>query len=134
MLEKYPNDVKVVFKNFPLRNHKFAQPAAIGALAANEQGKFWEFHDELFANYNRLNDQKIEEIAQNVGLDMDRYNQDSKNPSLIAAVNRDMQEGIAAGVRGTPTLFVNGRLLKRRNIEGFQAIINKELAKLRNKK
>ena len=60
--------MKLVFKNFPLRNHKFARPAAIAALAANKQGKFWELHDQLYKNYNKLNEQKIREIAQQVGL------------------------------------------------------------------
>jgi protein-disulfide isomerase len=54
VLEQYPNQVKLVYKNFPLRNHKFAKPAASAALAAGEQGKFWEFHDKLFQNYNQL--------------------------------------------------------------------------------
>jgi protein-disulfide isomerase len=69
VLEKYPHDVKIVFKNYPLRNHKFAMKAAIAALAAGSEGKFWEFHDELFKNYNKLNDQKIREIALGLGFD-----------------------------------------------------------------
>ncbi len=57
MLEQYPNDVKLVFKNFPLtRIHKFAMDAAVASMAANQQGKFWEFHAGLFKNYNNLND------------------------------------------------------------------------------
>ena len=59
VLEKNPDKVKLVFKNFPLRNHKFAMPAATAALAAEKQGKFWEFHDLLFKDYNRLNEQKV---------------------------------------------------------------------------
>jgi protein-disulfide isomerase len=68
VIEKYPNDVKVVFKNFPLRSHRFSMQAAIAAMAAASQGKFWEFHDLLFKNYNQLDDQKIQEIAQTVFL------------------------------------------------------------------
>ena len=115
--------MKLVFKNFPLRNHKFAWPAAIAALAANKQGKFWELHDQLYKNYNRLSDQKISEIAQQVGLDMEKFNNDMKDPELKALVERDFQEGVEAGVRGIPSIFVNGRLLRNRSFQGFQAAI-----------
>lgn len=121
--------MKLVFKNFPLRNHKFAWPAAIAALAANKQGKFWELHDQLYENYNRLSDQKIREIAQQVGLDMEKFDQDMKDPELKAIVERDFQEGARVGVRGIPTIFVNGRQLKNRSFQGFQAAIEKELAR-----
>ena len=123
--------MKLVFKNFPLRNHKFAWPAAIAALAANKQGKFWELHDQLYENYNRLSDQKIREIAQQVGLDMEKFDKDMKTPELKAIVERDFQEGARIGVRGIPTIFVNGRQLKNRSFQGFQAAIEKELARER---
>ena len=121
--------MKLVFKNFPLRNHKFAWPAAIAALAANKQGKFWELHDQLYENYNHLSDQKIREIAQQVGLDMEKFDKDMKAPELKAIVERDFQEGARIGVRGIPTIFVNGRQLKNRSFQGFQAAIEKELAR-----
>ena len=129
MFERYPKEVKLVFKNFPLRNHKFAWPAAIAALAANKQGKFWELHDQLYENYNRLSDQKIREIAQQVGLDMEKFDKDMKAPELKAIVERDFQAGARVGVRGIPTIFVNGRQLKNRSFQGFQAAIEKELAR-----
>ncbi len=131
MFERYSKEMKLVFKNFPLRNHKFAWPAAIAALAANKQGKFWELHDQLYENYSRLSDQKIREIAQQVGLDMEKFDKDMKDPELKALVERDFQEGAGAGVRGIPTIFVNGRQLKNRSFEGFQAAIEKELARER---
>jgi len=68
VLEKYPQQVKLAFKNFPLPSHRFATKAAIAALAANAQGKFWEFHDALFKNYTSLDDAKIQQIARNSGL------------------------------------------------------------------
>ena len=131
MFEQNKNKVKIVFKNFPLRNHKFAWLAAIAALAANKQGKFWELHDQLYENYNRLSDQKIREIAQQVGLDMEKFDKDVKDPELKAIVERDFQEGARIGVRGIPTIFVNGRQLKNRSFQGFQAAIEKELARER---
>lgn len=130
MLEQYPDDVKLVFKNFPLtRIHKSAMNAAVAAMAANQQGKFWEFHHELFQNYNKLNDEKFDEIAQSLALDMAQFKQDMENPALTALVQRDLKDGVGAGVRGTPTIFINGRLLQQRSLPGFKQIIDEELAK-----
>jgi protein-disulfide isomerase len=133
VLEKYPDDVKIVFKNFPLRNHKFAMKAATAALAAESQGKFWEFHDLLFKNYNKLNDQKIREIALELGLDQTEFEKKMKDPKITAMIRQDVREGAQAGVRGTPTIFINGRRLKDRSLKGFQAAIDKELQKLGEK-
>jgi protein-disulfide isomerase len=130
VLEQYPNDVKLVIKNFPLtRIHKNAMPAAIAALAANLQGKFWEMSTQLSKNYNQLSDEKINEIAQSIGLDMDQFKQDMGSPALAAMVQRDLQDGVEAGVRGTPTIFINGRLLQQRSLPGFKEMIDEELAK-----
>ena len=130
VLEKYPQDVKVVFKNFPLRNHKFAMKAAVAALAADSQGKFWEFHDLLFKNYNKLSDQKIQEIAQAVGLNLEEYEKKKKDPAIKRKVNQDFSDGRQAGVRGTPTIFINGIRLRDRSLKGFQTAIDKQLQKL----
>jgi protein-disulfide isomerase len=127
VLEKNPESLKLVFKHFPLRNHKFARPAAIAALAAEKQGKFWEFHDLLFKDYNRLNEQKVKEIARQLNLDMEKFEKDRKDPRIGAIINRDMSEGNRVGVRGTPTVFINGRLLRNRSPAGFQAMIEKML-------
>jgi len=129
VLEKNPDKVKLVFKNFPLRNHKFAMEAATAALAAEKQGKFWEFHDLLFKDYNRLNEQKVKEIAQKLNLDMAKFEKDRKDPGIRALINRDLAEGNRAGVRGTPTIFINGRLLRNRSPAGFQEMIEKTLKK-----
>jgi protein-disulfide isomerase len=134
VFETYPKTVKLAIKNFPLRNHKFAYQAAVAALAANRQGKFWEFHDELYKNYNRLNEEKIREIAQQVGLDTAKLDQDMKDPELGALVRSDLMEGANAGVQGIPTIFINGRQLRDRSFEGFQDAIEKELAKKGKKK
>jgi protein-disulfide isomerase len=129
VLEKNPNEVKLVFKNFPLRNHKFAMPAAIAAHAAEKQDKFWEFHDLLFKDYNSLNEQKVKEIAQQLNLDMEKFEKDQQDPQIRAMINRDLAEGNQAGVRGTPTIFINGRLLRNRSMAGFQELIEKALKK-----
>ena len=129
VLDKYPDKVKLVFKNFPLRNHRFARKAAAAAFAAKRQGKFWEYHDKLFENYNKLNDKKFEELAQSLGLDSAQFQKDMKDPKIQARINQDIKDGGKAGVRGTPTLFVNGRRLKQRSLQGFSIAIEKALAK-----
>ena len=127
VLEKHPKEVKLVYKNFPLRNHKFSMQAAIAALAAEKQGKFWEFHDLLFKDYNRLNEETINEIAQKLNLNMEKFEKDRKDPQIVAMINRDIDEGNQAGVRGTPTVFINGRLLRNRSVAGFDELIDKAL-------
>ena len=130
MLEKYPKDVKVVFKNFPLSSHRYAFNAAAAALAAGRQGKFWEFHDRLFENYDKLSDQKIQEIAQTVGLNMEEFEKKRNDPAIRRKVDQDFSDGRQAGVRGTPTVFINGIRLRDRSLQGFQAAIDKQLQKL----
>ncbi len=127
LLEKYPTDVKVVFKNFPIRSHKFAIQAAMAALAAGRQDKFWEFHDELFKNYNRLNEQKFQEIATQLGLDQTKFEEHRKNPVEAARIQQDYEEALSLGVRGTPTLFINGKKLKNRSMENMEILINEAL-------
>jgi protein-disulfide isomerase len=127
VLEKYPKDVKVVYKHFPLRNHKQARPAAVASMAAHQQGKFWEYHDKIFADYRNLNDKKFVEFAEALGLDMDRFTKSLKDPRILNIINNDMREAQKAGVRGTPTIFVNGKRLKDRSLRGFSAMIDKEL-------
>jgi len=127
VLEKNKGKVKLVFKNFPLNTHQFARKAASAALAAGKQGKFWELHDRLFQNYNRLNDQVVQEQAQQLGLDMQKFNKDMNDPQIIQASNQDVQDGAKAGVRGTPAIYVNGSFLRNNSLEGFQAAIDREL-------
>ena len=129
MLDKYPNEVKLVVKHFPLRNHKFARKAATAALAAEEQGKFWEFHHKLFQNYKTLNDSKIQDIAKKLGLNMEKFNKDMNSPVIAELINRDLENGRQVGVGGTPTIFVNGKISKNRDLSGFSAMIEAELKK-----
>ena len=132
MLEKNPKEVKLVHKNFPLSKHRFAIKAATAALAANKQGKFWEFHDRLFKNYKNLNDTKIQEIAKELALDLDRFNKDMKDPAIQKLIFRDIKDAREAGVRGIPTVFIGGKLMKtRRSLLSFQQMIDAELKKSR---
>ena len=130
VLDKYPNNVKLVVKNFPLSSHKFAQKAATAALAANIQGKFWEFHSQLFKNYKVINDAKIQEIAKELGLDMEKFNKDMQSPTIKSLIERDVSNGRQIGVRGTPTIYINGKALKIRSLPGIFQVIDAELKKM----
>jgi len=101
----------------------------MAALAANEQGKFWEFHHKLFENYKVLNDSKIQDIAKELGLDMEKFNKDMNSPVIAKLINRDLKNGRQVGVRGTPTIFVNGKISKKRDLSGFSEMIEAELKK-----
>ena len=129
MLEKYPKDVKLVMKQFPLPMHSFARKAAIAAMAAGRQGKFWEIHEKLYANQRELSDAKVEAIAQEIGLNMEQFDKDLKEPAIASLIDRDMNNGRQANVQGTPTIFVNGKLLNQRSLQGFDYVIEGELKK-----
>jgi protein-disulfide isomerase len=129
VLEKNPKTVKLVVKHFPLPMHSYARKAAVAALAADKQGKFWEMHRALFASQRELSDAKVEEIARGLGLKMDQFNKDLKDPSIESLIDRDLSNGRQANVQGTPTIFVNGKLLSQRSPAGVQQAIDEELKK-----
>ncbi|UCD71270.1 MAG: thioredoxin domain-containing protein [Syntrophobacterales bacterium] len=131
MLYKYPNQLKLVFKNFPPSNHQFAIKAATAALAAHAQGKFQEFHYKLFDNHRDLNDAKIQEIAEELELDMERFNGDMEDPSIQKLVARDIEDGRQIGLEGLslPIIFVNGKLPLVGSLESIQDLIEAELKK-----
>lgn len=104
-----------------------ALPAAKAALAAQKQGKFWEYYERVFANYNKLTDQMLEQLAKELNLDMDRFRSDMADPETTSLINRDLREGSRVGVRGTPTVFVNGKRMTQRSLEAFSAAIENEL-------
>ena len=128
VFEKNKDKVKVYFKNMPLQFHEMAEPAALAALAAGEQGKFWEFHDKLFSSA-QLNPQTINTIGRDLGLDMAKFDNDLKSPMLRQKLGKDMSDAQKAGVTGTPTVYINGRKLKQRSLQGFQMMIDEELTK-----
>ena len=131
MLDKYPQEVKLVFKNFPLSIHKYARKAAKAALAAHGQGKFWDFHRALFENHRFINDAKLEHIARQVGLDMERFAADMISPAFEDLIARDVEEGREIGISGIPTIFINGKILKGRDFQAFEEMILADLHKRR---
>lgn len=131
MLKQYPKSARIVFKNFPLSSHKFAGQAAAAALAAQRQGKFWEFHDELFKNHRSLNDKKILEIAQKLGLNEAQFNKDRQDPEILARINQEYEEGEKLEVRGIPAIFMNGSRVQNRDIRNLGEMVEKQLKKTR---
>ena len=130
LLKLYPNDLRVVFRHQPLSFHKNAKSAAMASMAAHNQGKFWEMEAKLFENFRALSEEKIEALAAEVGLDMERFKKDWKSAETEALVNADMEEGRKLGATGTPTFFLNGQMLVgARPLEVMRAKIDEILAK-----
>jgi protein-disulfide isomerase len=127
VLEKYPKKVKLIIKHFPLPNHPYSRQAAIAALAAGRQEKFWEFHEMIHQSSAGLSDAKLLAIAQELGLKMDQFKQDLNDPAISSLISRDLNNGRQTDVRGTPTTFVNGRLLRNPSVQGFEQMIEAEL-------
>lgn len=109
VIARYPGKIRFVMKHYPLSSHKHARQASLAALAANRQGKFWDFHAALFKHYKELDDKKIEEIAKGLGLDLDQWRKDMDDPAIEAIIDRDLENGNRIGIEGTPTVFVNGK-------------------------
>lgn len=101
--------VKVTFKNFPLGIHPNAQIAHQAAMAAAEQGKFWEMHDLLFGNQSAVRRDDLEAYARMLGLDIDQFRKDMDSERTKQQIQADVAEGEKLGVNGTPTFFINGR-------------------------
>jgi protein-disulfide isomerase len=109
--QKYGDKVRIVFRQFPLAMHANAQKAAEASLCAHEQGKFWELHDAMFQNQQALGVDQLKAKAAELGLEAEKFNQCLDSGQFASQVQADMQAGSAAGVSGTPALFVNGRLI-----------------------
>jgi protein-disulfide isomerase len=123
--ELYPDKVKLVFKNYPLNFHKEAEIAAEAALAAGAQGKFWEMHDKIFANQKNISLDGLKGYAQELNLDMKKFNEDLDTHRYKKTIDEDMKLATGAGVRGTPTFFINGKkLVGAKPVGEFQKIID----------
>ena len=106
-------------------------PAALAALAAHDQGKFWEFHDKLFANQQKLNRDQYIAYAKELKLDVAKFTKDFDGAKFKAQIDADASEAKALGVSGTPGFFVNGKFLSGAKPFGeFAAVINAELKRL----
>ncbi|MFL5431281.1 MAG: DsbA family protein [Myxococcales bacterium] len=127
--EEYKGKVRLAWKNQPLSFHPNAMPAAEAAMAADEQGKFWEYHDALFKRQNELGPALYDEVAKQVGLDMEKFHASIQGHKHLAQIKADMAAGSAVGADGTPTFFINGKkLVGAMPIESFKQVIDAELA------
>ena len=144
ILEKYPNDVKVVFKNFPLGSHKQARKAAMYALAAGRQGKFKEMFHKIFDGDAwrglRNNEDLPLQLAGEIGIDVGQLKEDMNDPSLSAQIDAEYNQLKSlgnsyetdqyAGVRlAVPKFFINGREPSGRTLAAFSQVIDEELKK-----
>lgn len=128
VMERYPGQVRVVYRNFPLSNHRRAKPAAEAALCAGEQDKFWPYHDLLFENARALADEDFKRYATELELDMAAFDSCVADDRNEKQVDVDFREGRDAGVTGTPAFFVNGLLLSgAKPASDFFRIIDQEL-------
>ena len=132
IVQTYGDKVRIVFKDFPLPNHQEAPKASEAAHCAGEQGKYWELHDQLFANQQALQIPEIKQYATSLELDMNAFNRCLDSGKHASRVAENMKAGEALGVESTPTLYVNGRpVVGAQPFEFFKAIIDEELARLR---
>jgi len=126
--QAYPNDVRLVFKQFPLEIHSMAALAAAAALSANAQGKFWALHDRMYADFRHLSRANILAWGKDLGLDQVKFQAGMDAEATQATVQRDLEDGLRAGVEGTPTVFVNGKKYQGPlDFEAFHLVIDAEL-------
>ncbi len=130
ILETYEGKIRVVFRDFPLSSiHSNAQKAAEAAECADDQGQFWAYHDTLFQNQQALDIDSLKGYAQQLGLDTGAFNECLDSGQYASEIQNDLAQGQSYGVTGTPTFFINGRLLRgAKPFSDFEAMIEEELA------
>jgi protein-disulfide isomerase len=131
VLKAFPKDVQVVYKQYPLNIHQYARQAAAASLFAQGQGKFWELHDKMFQGFTQISDENLRKWVGEVGLSLADYDKAIQTGRFEPMIQKDMADGAAAKVLGTPTLFVNGKRIHDRSFEGFKKSIQEELANQR---
>jgi predicted DsbA family dithiol-disulfide isomerase len=132
VLERYPEQVRLIHRHFPLDSiHPFARPASEAAMCADEQGRFWDYHDAIFARGGRLSAESFEEIGRELDLDLEALDACIEARRYREFVDRDFAAGEAAGVTGTPAFFINGIALRgAQDADAISAVIDAELARL----
>ncbi len=120
--------VKFVYRDFPLGSHQYAQKAAEAAKCADEQGKFWEYHDKLFSNQNALDTSSLMQYAKELALNETTFNDCLNSGRMAPKVQKDFNDGLKYGISGTPTFFINGiELVGAQPYSIFEQVINGEL-------
>jgi protein-disulfide isomerase len=127
-IAKEYDNVAVYFKNFPLSGHGQASVAAKAAVAAQKQGKFWPMHDLLFKHQRSLSTEKIHSFARRIGLNATKFKKDMNSQEVGKRVAADRQEGMNAGIKGTPAIFINGqKYMGAMTKKGISEVIDVEL-------
>jgi protein-disulfide isomerase len=135
LMKEYEGKVRLVFRHFPLEFHQQAPKAAEASMCAQEQGKFWEYHDKLFENQQQLADDALKSYAQQLGLDQAKFDECLASGKHAAQVKADTEAGKKLGVSGTPAFFINGVMLSgAQPAEEFKSIIDQELQQAQAKK
>jgi protein-disulfide isomerase len=131
IIQNYGDKVRFVYRDFPLTSlHANALKAAEASECADDQGAYWKYHDLLFQNQSALDDASLKNYAATLGLDTAAFNQCLDSDSTMSEIQKDYQDGITAGVQGTPAFFVNGNLIEgAQPYSVFQAAIEAALAK-----
>lgn len=129
LLDAYPGQIRFVYRNLPLTSiHPNAMPAAIASLCANDQNKYWEFHEKLFSS-ETLDEATYIQYATDLGLDVETFTACLTSGSHDEFIQQDMDFSLGLGVQSTPTFFVNGlALVGAQPLTNFQQLIDKELA------
>ena len=128
VLDTYGDQVRLVYRHYPLPNHPNARPAAEASMCAHEQGQFWAYHDRLFTEQGKLSVADLKQAAATLGLDAPRFNKCVDDHKFKSVVDADAQSGTDAGVNGTPAFFINGRpITGAQPFEAFKRIIDEEL-------
>jgi len=124
-MEKHGDRVTLVYKHLPLQQiHDQAIPAALASWAAQQQGKFWEYHNGLFENQERLGPDLYLELAKKLELDLDRFQKDVESPEATAAIQTDLKLAEQLGLSGTPVFFMNGKgLTGAVSLEDMEALL-----------
>jgi protein-disulfide isomerase len=132
VMAEFPGQVRLVFKDFPLDFHERARPAAVAARCAGEAGRFWEYHDLLFVAQPDFSREKLLAYAEQVGVAREPFAGCLDGGRHAADVEKDMGEGRALGVTGTPTFFINGkRLVGAHPLETFREVVREALESAR---
>ncbi len=130
ILSKYKDKVKFVYRDFPLGFHPYAQKAAEASECADEQKKFWEYHDILFKNQNALDIESLKKYAKELKLDESKFNKCLDSGKYASETQKDFEDGQKAGVSGTPTFFINGiKVVGAQPYNVFEQAIEQELNK-----
>jgi len=128
VLAAYGDRIKFVYRHYPVQGHAAAKPAAEASECAKEQGKFWPFHDRLFANTSKLSDADLKAHAAAVGVEMAAFNACVDSHKYRSVVEADARDGEAVGVNGTPAFYINGRIISgAQPFEVFKKLIDDEL-------